>query len=77
MKKTSRRKKKKIKAIRIICWLIIPTIMITVLVLDGLSLYSFNTERLIVIGTCIFVVLIPFFKEITVKDFSLKKGNDS
>ena len=73
MRKISSRKKKKLNCIHLICWIIIPVAIITVLVLDGLEFYIFNTERLIVIGACIFVVLIPFFKEITVKDFSLKR----
>ena len=77
MRKKSSRKKKKLKCIRLICWIIIPMAIITVLVLDGLELYTFNTERLIVIGACVFVMLIPFFNEITVKDFSLKKGGDA
>ncbi len=76
MRKISSRKKKKVNCIRLICWIIIPIAIMSVLILDGLELYIFNAERLIVIGACIFVVLIPFFKEITIKDFSLKKGND-
>lgn len=76
MKKALSKKKKNFNSIHIICWIAIPTVIIALLVLDGLKLYMFNTERLIIIGACIFVVLIPFFKEITIKDFSLKKGND-
>ena len=74
-----RRKKKKLNCIRLICWIILPIAIITLLLLDALQLYIFNTERLIIIGACIFVVLIPFFKEITVKDISLKRetmGNE-
>lgn len=71
--KNLKRNKKKRNSICLICWIFIPTAIITLLVLDALKLYAFNTERLIIIGACIFVVLIPFFKEITVKDFSLKR----
>ena len=77
MKKAVTKKKRSFNCIHTICWIIIPMVIITLLVLDGLKLYMFNTERLIIIGACIFVVLIPFFKEITIKDFSLKKGNDA
>ena len=77
MKRTLTKKKRSFDCIHTICWIIIPMVIITLLVLDGLKLYIFNTERLIIIGACIFVVLIPFFKEITIKDFSLKKGNDA
>ena len=48
-------------------------VIIAMIILDGFGLYTFNNERLIIIGACIFVVLIPFFKEITIKDFSFKK----
>lgn len=56
-----------------VCWIIVPLALICLLVLDGLGLYLFNTERLVVIGVCIIVVLIPFFSEITIKSISLKK----
>ena len=51
--------------------------MVILLILDGLGLYLFNTERLIVIGVLILVVLVPFFSEITIKNISLKKESDS
>ena len=71
--KKSLSRNKNFSCIHIICWIVIPMVIITLLVLDALKLYMFNTERLIIIGACIFVVLIPFFKEITIKDFSIKK----
>ena len=77
MKKASRKKKKKLICIRLICWIIIPFMLVAVLVLDGLELYIFNTQRLIVMGACILVVLIPFLNEITIKNFSIKKENDT
>ena len=71
-----KKKKRKINCIQLICWIIIPFAIIVLIILDGLGIYSFNTERIIIIGTFVFVMLIPFFKEITIKDFSFKKGND-
>lgn len=71
-----KKKKKRFNCMQLICWIIVPFTIIGMIILDGLGLYTFNTERLIIIGTCVFVILIPFFKEITIKDFSLKKGND-
>ena len=76
MKKVLRKKKRVFNSIRTICWIVIPVTIITLLVLDGLKIYPFNAERLIIIGACVLVVLIPFFKEITIKDFSLKKDDD-
>ena len=72
-----KKKKKKFNCMQLICWVIIPFAIIVMIILDGLGIYTFNTERLIIIATCVFVMLIPFFKEITIKDFSLKKGNDN
>ena len=71
-----KKKKRKINCMQLICWIIIPFAIIVMIILDGLEIYSFNTERIIIIGTFVFVMLIPFFKEITIKDFSFKKGND-
>ena len=76
MKKFLNKKKKHFNYTHLICWIIIPTAIISLLVLDGLKLYIFNVERLIIIGVCIFVMLIPFFREITIKDISLKKENN-
>lgn len=76
MKNLSQRKRRNHNYIRLICWIILPVAIITVLILDALKLYTFNTERLIVMGVCILVVLIPFFKEITVKNISIVKEND-
>ena len=75
--KSKKRKRKRIICINLICWLIIPITIIVMLVLDGLGIYLFNTERLIVIGACLLVILIPFFNEITIKNISLKKDNNS
>ncbi len=67
--------KKRINRIEIICWFFIPCSIIILLMLDGLGLYSFTTERLLIIGGCIIVVLLPFFSEITIKNISLKKDD--
>lgn len=74
--KSKKKKRKRIRAICLVCWLILPLAILLVLVLDGLHIYSFNIERLIVIGACIAVMLIPFFNEITIKDISVKKEKD-
>lgn len=75
MKKAARKKKKRkrLKDVCIICWIILPLAITVALILDGLGLYPFNTARLLVIGVCILVMLVPFFSEITVKSISLKK----
>lgn len=77
MKKALKKNLKQKNPIRIICWLIIPIAITALLVLDGIGVYYFNTERLLVIGLCILVALIPFFSEITIKNISLKKEPDN
>ena len=69
--------RKRLNSISLICWVIIPCAIIPMLILDGVGLYTFNTERIIVLGVGVLVVLIPFFSEITVKNFSIKKENHS
>ncbi len=78
-KKASRKNKrrKRLGCIYLICWILIPLATLTFIVLDGLGLYPFNTERLLVLGACILVILIPFFTEITVKNVSIKKNNST
>ena len=79
MKKTvnnaplNHKNKKHFESAYLICWIVIPISTIILLILDGLKLYSFNTQRLVVIGVCLLVVLIPFFNEITIKNFTFKK----
>ena len=78
MKKTTKRKKNKknLSIIGLLCWLIVPSVSVILLVLDGVGIYNFNTQRLIVIGACVLVLMIPFFEEITIKSISLKKENN-
>lgn len=76
MKNALSKKKKKGNRICLICWVVVPVLIVTMLILDGLRLYTFTTERLIVIGMCILVMLIPFFKEITIKNISIKRESD-
>ena len=73
VKRTHRKKKKTLAAIQLICWIVIPIAILTMLVLDGFGLYPFNTERIIVMGAGISIMLIPFFSEITVSNFTFKK----
>lgn len=70
---SKRNKKKRLNCIRKICWIIIPFAIVLLLFLDAVKLYSFTTERLIVLGIGVGVVLLPFFSEITIKNFSVKK----
>ena len=73
----NKKKKRRLGSFYLICWVIIPIAVIILLILDGLGLYLFNTERLIVVGICTLIILIPFFSEITIKNITLKKENDS
>ena len=69
--------KKRLCGIGVLCWILAPIATITLLVLDGTGVYTFNTERLLVIGACTLIALTPFFKEISVNNFSIKKDNNT
>ena len=75
--KGKKRKRKRTNGICLICWIIVPLVILAGLFLDGFGVYLFNTERLLVIGACILVMLIPFFSEITIKSVSIKKEKKS
>lgn len=60
-----------------VCWLVCPAIIITLLILDGLGVYTFNTERLVALGMGLLVILLPFFEEITIKNFSIKRSEEN
>lgn len=77
MKKSKRKSKTHIKCICVICWIVIPISVIALLVLDGLGLYKFTSERLIVLGACAALSLLPFCNEITIKSFTIKKDSEN
>lgn len=76
-KKTGLRNMKRSGSLGLICWIVIPLVVIVLLILDGLGVYSFTTERLIVLGAGLLVILLPFFSEITVKNISVKRDKNS
>lgn len=59
-----------------LCWGLIPLIASALLYLDAIGKYVLTAERLIVLGTVLIVVLLPFFSEISIKDFSFKRKNN-
>ena len=58
---------------KLLCWGVVPTLVLTLLVLDGFGIYIFNKERLLVMGIGLMILLLPFFSEITVKNLSVKR----
>lgn len=71
------KKRRRLGCIYLMCWVIIPAVIIIMLFLDALGLYCFNCERLLVLGACLMVVLVPFFSEITIKNISVKRDTDT
>ena len=71
-----RTRKNKLSGIGLLCWIIAPLAIISLLILDAIGLYAFNTERLLVIGVCLLIALIPYVEEISIKSFSIKKEHD-
>ena len=71
------RKQEKIDRIKPICWIVFPVIALVLLLLDALGIYTISFLRLAVLGATVIIVLVPFFSEISLKDFTLKrKGRD-
>ncbi len=69
-------KKHRIDCLKPICWIIVPAITVTLLVLDALGIYTFNVVRLTVLGIVLLVTLLPFFSEIRIKDISVKRSKE-
>ncbi len=55
------------------CWFVITPIMLILLVLEYLGKYTFTTERLIVLGVLLVVIILPYFKAIKIGDVSLDR----
>ena len=67
-------RKRKKDALKIICWIIAPLIFLSFVLLDAVGLYIFSKERLIVLGLALIVLLLPFFSEVDLKSFTIKRG---
>lgn len=70
--KETERQRKKFNELKVLCWGILPLIGLTIILLDAFQKYSFSTLRLIAIGACAVVTLIPCFKEIKIGEIYLK-----
>lgn len=68
-----KKKQEKIDHIKWFCWLIFPLIALALLLLDAFGVYQITTLRLTVVGAAAILVLIPFFSEVSLKDFTFKR----
>ena len=68
------RKKRRRDSLKQICWCVFPLAVMLLLVADGIGVYIFTTERLLVLGACILVILLPCFSEISIKDFTMRRN---
>lgn len=64
--------KKTIRALKWLCWGVLPFVCLTLIMLDAFDVYVLSSLRLITIGVGAAVVLIPCFKEISIGEFTLK-----
>ena len=67
-------KQKRVDKLKPVCWALIPFCAIAILLLDAFNIYKLSAERLAVMGSLVIIVLIPFFSEVSVKDFTLKRN---
>lgn len=69
------KKRQKIDKIKPLCWWVFPFITAVLIMLDAFNIYILTPLRLILLGATVIVILVPFFSEITLKDFSFKRKN--
>ena len=67
------RKKQHADHLKRLCWGLIPAVTASLLVLDAKGIYTFNTERLLVLGIGLLVLLLPCFSEVTIKDLTVRR----
>ena len=58
--------KKKQNSFKWVCWVILPIVIVGILAMDKYGFYPLSTYRLIIWGGLGVIILLPFFKEITV-----------
>ena len=58
--------KKKQNSFKWVCWVILPIVIVVILLMDKYNFYPLSTYRLIIWGGLGVIILLPFFKEITV-----------
>ena len=73
IKQKEEKQAQSINVLKLLSWVIVPIICVILLVLDALEVYKFSTLRLITIGVCIAIILLPCFKEIKIGEVLLKK----
>ena len=72
IKKQQKEQKRRINALKWLCWGIIPFIALTLIVVDAHGWYELSALRLITIGVGAAAPLIPCFKVISIGELTLK-----
>lgn len=67
------RKKPRKDSLKRLCWGLLPIATVALLVLDANGIYTFNTERLLVLGIGLLILLLPCFSQITLKDLTFRR----
>lgn len=70
-----KRKEKYLDWLKIVSWGIMCPLIIVLLILELLNLYEFTTERLVVLGVLLLIIVLPFYKEISFKGVTVKKDD--
>lgn len=71
-----RTRKRRIDPLKFICWIIVPSGLLLLFLLDMFELYTFTAARLLALGGCLMVILLPLCSEITIKDISIKRDKN-
>lgn len=73
IEKDVERQRENINGLKVLCWIILPTICLVMILLDAFQVYTFSTLRLITIGAGAVAALLPCYKEIKIGEVYLKK----
>ena len=69
--------KEKQNSFNLVCWVILPIVIAWILAMDKYGFYPLSTYRLIIWGGLGVIILLPFFKEITVGSMFHIKRNEA
>lgn len=70
--KEEEKQKQRFTVLKVLCWAILPSVSLALILLDAFGIYTLSTLRLITVGAGAIATLIPCFKEIRIGEFSLK-----
>lgn len=66
-------KRRRLDYLKCLCWGLLPIVTVSLLVLDAVGIYTFNENRLLVLGVGFTITLLPCFSEISIKNLTVRR----